>query len=145
MDFKFSDEQELLRKMIQKFAEKEIAPRYEQIEKEGYQQDLTDKMADVGIVGIAVPEAYGGAGYDFVTQTMVIAELAKVTPVLPLPLKPTGKQSTSLSFMVVKKSRPVGYLGLTGSCLPLDRLSQLVGLTLLPNKQQLFILQMVGY
>lgn len=80
MDFKFIDEQELLRKMIQKFAEKEIAPRYEEIEKEGYQQDLTDKMADVGIVGIAVPEAYGGAGYDFVTQTMVIAELAKVNP-----------------------------------------------------------------
>lgn len=80
MDFKFTDEQGLLRKMIQKFAEKEIAPRYEEIEKEGYQQDLTDKMADVGIVGIAVPEAYGGAGYDFVTQTMVIAELAKVNP-----------------------------------------------------------------
>lgn len=80
MDFKFTDEQELLRKMIQKFAEKEIAPRYEEIEKEGYQQDLTDKMADVGIVGIAVPEAYGGAGYDFVTQTMVIVELAKVNP-----------------------------------------------------------------
>lgn len=80
MDFKFTDEQELLRKMIQKFAEKEIAPRYEEIEKEGYQQDLTDKMADVGIVGIAVPKAYGGAGYDFVTQTMVIAELAKVNP-----------------------------------------------------------------
>ena len=80
MDFKFTDEQELLRKMIQKFAEKEIAPRYEEIEKDGYQQDLTDKMADVGIVGIAVPEAYGGAGYDFVTQTMVIAELAKVNP-----------------------------------------------------------------
>ena len=80
MDFKFTDEQELLRKMIQKFAEKEIAPRYEEIEKEGYQQDLTDKMADVGIVGIAVPEAYGGAGYDFITQTMVIAELAKVNP-----------------------------------------------------------------
>ena len=80
MDFKFSDEQLLLRKMIRKFAEQEIAPRYEQIEEHGYQQDLTDKMADVGIVGIAVPEAYGGAGYDFVTQTMVIAELAKVNP-----------------------------------------------------------------
>lgn len=80
MDFKFSDEQLLLRKMVRKFAEQEIAPRYEQIEEHGYQQDLTDKMADVGIVGIAVPEAYGGAGYDFVTQTMVIAELAKVNP-----------------------------------------------------------------
>jgi len=138
MDFKFTDEQELLRKMIQKFAEKEIAPRYEEIEKEGYQQDLTDKMADVGIVGIAVPEAYGGAGYDFVTQTMVIAELAKVNPGVAFTLEAHWKA-------IDQKSRPVGYLGLIGSYLPLDRLSQLVGLMLLPNKQQLFRLQMVGY
>ncbi len=80
MDFKFNEEQIMLQKMIRKFAENEIAPRYEQIEAEGYQQDITDKMADVGIVGIAVPKEYGGSGYDFVTQTMVIAELAKVNP-----------------------------------------------------------------
>ena len=80
MDFKFNDEQKMLRKMIRKFAENEIAPRYEQIEKEGYQQDITDRMADLGIVGIPVPEEYGGSGFDFVTQTMVIAELAKANP-----------------------------------------------------------------
>lgn len=80
MNFGFTDEQKLLRKMIQKFAKNEIEPLYDTIEKEGYQQELTDKMADAGIVGIAVPEAYGGSGYDFVTQTMVIYELAKVNP-----------------------------------------------------------------
>lgn len=80
MDFTFTKEQKMLRKMIRKFAEKEIAPRYEQIEKEGYQQDITDRMAELGIVGIAVPEEYGGSGYDFVTQTMVVHELAKVNP-----------------------------------------------------------------
>ncbi len=80
MDFKFTSEQNMLRKMIRRFAEQEIAPRFAQIEKEGYQQDITDRMAELGIVGIAVPEAYGGSGYDFVTQTMVIHELAKVNP-----------------------------------------------------------------
>lgn len=80
MDFTFTKEQKMLRKMIRRFAEKEIAPRYEQIEKEGYQQDITDRMAELGIVGIAVPEEYGGSGYDFVTQTMVVHELAKVNP-----------------------------------------------------------------
>lgn len=80
MDFNFTHEQVMLRKMIRKFAKEQIAPLYDTIEKEGYQQDLTDLMARSGIVGIAVPEMYGGSGYDFVTQTMVIYELAKVNP-----------------------------------------------------------------
>lgn len=80
MDFSFTNEQKMLRKMIRRFAENELEPRFKQIEAEGYQQDITDRMADLGIVGIAVPEAYGGSGYDFVTQTMVIHELAKVNP-----------------------------------------------------------------
>ncbi|OYQ67818.1 acyl-CoA dehydrogenase family protein [Aerococcus sp. 1KP-2016] len=145
MDFKFTDEQELLRKMIQKFAEKEIAPRYEEIEKEGYQQDLTDKMADVGIVGIAVPEAYGGAGYDFVTQTMVIVELAKVNPGVAFTLEAHWKAIDQLVIYGSEEIKARWLPRLIGSYLPLDRLSQLVGLMLLPNKQQLFRLQMVGY
>lgn len=80
MNFTFTNEQKMLRKMIRQFAEEEVAPLYEKIEREGYQQSLTDRMADLGIVGIAVPEMYGGSGYDFVTQTMVIYELAKVNP-----------------------------------------------------------------
>jgi len=80
MNFNFTNEQKMLRKMIRKFSQEEIAPLYETIEKEGYQQKLTDRMADLGIVGIAVPENYGGSGYDFVTQTMVIYEIAKVNP-----------------------------------------------------------------
>ncbi len=80
MDFNFTGEQKMLRKMIRKFAHEEVAPLYEKIESEGYQQALTDRMADLGIVGIAVPEVYGGSGYDFVTQTMVIYEVARVNP-----------------------------------------------------------------
>lgn len=80
MDFSFTNEQKMLRKMIRNFAETEIAPLYNKIEKEGYQQELTDRMGTLGIVGIAVPEEFGGSGYDFVTQTMVIYELAKVNP-----------------------------------------------------------------
>lgn len=78
MNFSFTNEQKILRKMIHKFSQEEITPLYETIEKEGYQQKLTDRMADLGIVGIAVPENYGGTGYDFVTETMVIYEIAKV-------------------------------------------------------------------
>ncbi len=80
MDFSFTNEQKMLRKMVRKFAREELHGRYEQIEREGYQQDITDRMAELGIVGIAVPEAYGGSGFDFVTQTMVIYELARVNP-----------------------------------------------------------------
>lgn len=80
MEFEFSRQQKMLRKMVRKFAKSEVAPRYEQIEKEGYQQDLTDRMAKLGLVGLGVPEEYGGSGFDFVSQTLVVYELAKVNP-----------------------------------------------------------------
>lgn len=80
MNFNFTDEQKLLRKMVRKFAQDEIAHRYEQIEKEGHQQDIQDRMAELGLLGICIPENYGGSGFDYVTQTMVIYELARVNP-----------------------------------------------------------------
>lgn len=80
MNFSFTQEQLLLRKMIQAFGEDEIKPRYEQFEKEGHQADIQQRLVDLGLLGIAVPEAYGGSGFDFVTQTLVIYELARFNP-----------------------------------------------------------------
>lgn len=80
MEFSLTNEQKMLRKMIRQFAQNEIAPLYDKIELEGYQQSLTDRMAQLGIVGLVVPEAYGGSGFDYVTLTMVLYELARVNP-----------------------------------------------------------------
>lgn len=77
MLFDWTEEQLMLRDMLRKFTKNEVAPRDKWMDENGFDWDLHRKMVDTGIYDITVPEAYGGAGFDFVTGTMAIHELAK--------------------------------------------------------------------
>jgi alkylation response protein AidB-like acyl-CoA dehydrogenase len=69
------DEREILN-MVRDFAVNEVKPRAAQIDATGeYPADLVDKMADLGIMGISLPEEYGGAGQSYVMFALVIEEL----------------------------------------------------------------------
>lgn len=78
MEFKFSKSEEIIQKVAREFAEKEVAPLAEEIDKEGtYPFETFDKMVALGYTGIAVPTEYGGSGGDDVTKALVVSELAK--------------------------------------------------------------------
>ncbi len=63
MDFKFTDEQKMLREMVRKFVDNELKPIAEKIdEEEKIPRELIDKMAELGFLGISFPVEYGGAG-----------------------------------------------------------------------------------
>lgn len=71
-------EQEDLRKLVAGFAKKEIAPHaahYDHTEKFPY--DNIAKMADLGLMGLPIPEQYGGAGVDSVSYAAAIEEISK--------------------------------------------------------------------
>ena len=71
MDFDFSEEQEAYAKSVQEFAEKEIAPGARERElTEEFPLGIWRKMADFGLLGLPVPEEYGGGGADAVTTTL---------------------------------------------------------------------------
>jgi alkylation response protein AidB-like acyl-CoA dehydrogenase len=71
MDFDFSDEQKAFAKSIQEFAEKEIAPGARERERTAeFPHDIWSKLADFGLLGLPVPEEYGGGGADAVTTTL---------------------------------------------------------------------------
>ncbi|MEA4900656.1 acyl-CoA dehydrogenase family protein [Desulfitobacterium sp.] len=77
MDFKYTDEQEAMRLVARKFAEREIAPvagAYD--EKDEFPWELIHKLHEVGLLTIGVPEEYGGPGLDPTTQALVAEELA---------------------------------------------------------------------
>lgn len=77
MDFKYTDEQEAMRLVARKFAEREIAPvagAYD--EKDEFPWELVHKLHEVGLLTIGVPEEYGGPGLDPTTQALVAEELA---------------------------------------------------------------------
>jgi short-chain 2-methylacyl-CoA dehydrogenase len=79
MNFGLSEEQKILRESIRKFAEKEIPPVIDELdEKEIFSLDLLNKMAEMGLLGIFVPDAYGGTDMDYLSYIIAVEELARV-------------------------------------------------------------------
>ncbi len=79
MNFKLSEEHEMIRKMVRDFARKEVAPTAaERDEEERFDRELFDKMAELGLTGIPWPEEYGGIGSDYLAYCIAIEELSRV-------------------------------------------------------------------
>ncbi|TWV99262.1 acyl-CoA dehydrogenase family protein [Chitinophaga pinensis] len=69
----FSEEQRMIREMAEQFVTKEVSPVLDRIDKleEGLMPSLLDKAGELGLLGAAFPEEYGGLGKDFVTATLI--------------------------------------------------------------------------
>lgn len=87
MDFRLTPEQMLLRRTIREFAEAEIGPHVmEWDEAQQFPYELVPKLASIGLMGIQVPEAYGGAGMSTLDYSICIEEVARVCPSIALSL-----------------------------------------------------------
>ena len=63
MDFDLSDEHDLLRKTVREFAEERIAPVAEELDREHrFPYEIVSELAELGLMGIPIPEEHGGAG-----------------------------------------------------------------------------------
>lgn len=83
MDFHFNEEQHMMRRMVRDFAEKEIAPFIPVMEEtEQFPRHIVKKMGEMGLMGIPVPEEWGGVGADFVSYILAINEISKVSATL---------------------------------------------------------------
>jgi len=79
MDFQLTEEQNLTRQAVRDFAEKEIAPVARELdEKEQFSIELTQKMAELGLLGCFVSEKYGGSNMGYISYIIVVEELARV-------------------------------------------------------------------
>ncbi|MED3930469.1 acyl-CoA dehydrogenase [Priestia megaterium] len=78
----FTSEQHMIKKMVADFSEKEVAAAVPNMEKGEFPRGLLKQMADLGLMGIPVPQAYGGGGLDFVSYMIAIHEISKVSPAL---------------------------------------------------------------
>jgi alkylation response protein AidB-like acyl-CoA dehydrogenase len=78
MDFELSDEQRMFRDVIRDFVAKEIEPVASEYEAADiYPTDIIDKMKELGLFGMMIPEEYGGLDLDFVSYAMVFEEITK--------------------------------------------------------------------
>ncbi|MDM5311693.1 MULTISPECIES: acyl-CoA dehydrogenase [Peribacillus] len=79
MQFKLTEEHEMIRKMVRDFAQNEVAPTAaERDEEERFDREIFDKMAELGLTGIPWPEEYGGIGSDYLAYCIAVEELSRV-------------------------------------------------------------------
>ncbi len=79
MQIKLSEEQLLLRETVHRFAEEVVRPRAREIDASGeFPRDFFDRAGELGLAGVAIPDAYGGSGMDTVSYCLVIEEISRV-------------------------------------------------------------------
>jgi short/branched chain acyl-CoA dehydrogenase len=79
LNFDLSEEHELLRATVREFAEERIAPVAEELDREHrFPYDLIAGLAELGLLGIPIPEEYGGSGADTLSYTIAVEELTRV-------------------------------------------------------------------
>ena len=80
MEFELTEAQRLLRDTVRAFAKAEIAPLAEAIDREDrWPGELWPQLGALGVLGVTIPERFGGAGADLLSGVLVIEELAKVS------------------------------------------------------------------
>jgi short/branched chain acyl-CoA dehydrogenase len=79
MEFSLSDDHRLLRATVREFAEHEIAPVAEELDRtKSFPYDIVRRLGELDLMGIPFPEEYGGAGGDSLAYALVVEELARV-------------------------------------------------------------------
>jgi alkylation response protein AidB-like acyl-CoA dehydrogenase len=77
MNFELTEEQIMFRDMARKFAEQEIIPNLKEYERQGrFNRELVKKAASLGLIGIHMPQEYGGLGLDYITLAIVIEQIS---------------------------------------------------------------------
>jgi butyryl-CoA dehydrogenase len=79
MNIELTEEQVLLRDSVRRFAEEVVKPRAKEIDESGeFPREFFDQAGELGLGGVAIPEAYGGAGMDTISYCLVIEEISRV-------------------------------------------------------------------
>ena len=102
LNFDLTEEQNLTRHAVRDFAEKEIAPVAQELDKrEEFSIELTQKMAEIGLLGCFVPEKYGGSNIGYISYIIAVEELARVD----------GSQAATIAAANSLGIGPIYYFG----------------------------------
>lgn len=126
MQFKLSEEHEMLKKMVRDFAEEVIAPSAAERDEEArFDRMHFEQMAELGLTGVPWPEEYGGAGMDYLAYCIVVEELSRVdasvgvtisahTSLAGWPLYKFGTEEQKQKYLrPMAEGKKIGAYGLT--------------------------------
>ena len=78
MDFELTEEHQMVRDMARRFAESEIKPKAAELdEKHQHPKEIIEQLGELKMLGITVPEEYGGGGMDYVSYVLSLIEVSK--------------------------------------------------------------------
>lgn len=104
LNFDLPEEAMMMRDAVREFAEKEIQPLAAELdEKEEFSPELTKKMGDLGLMGISIPEEYGGSGLSYLAYIVAVEEIARVD----------GSQAATVAAHNSLGIGPIYYFGTT--------------------------------
>src|SRR2546423_11027782 len=79
IEFELTEDHKAIQQTVRYFATKEVAPRIKELdEKQQFDRSILDKMAELNLLGVCIPEEYGGAGFDYISLGLVCEELEAV-------------------------------------------------------------------
>lgn len=126
MDFELTKEQRMIRDEVRNFAQKEIAPRAEEMERTGeYPYDIIEKMGTLGFMGIPFPEEYGGTGGSWLEMHLCIEEISRsditlgalldvTTSIVGQELFVFGTEKQKKEWLIpIAQGKKIGAFGLT--------------------------------
>src|SRR5215471_14194310 len=111
MNFELNEEQQQIKQSIREFAEAELAPHVlEWDETQHFPVHLRSKFAEIGIMGVLVPEQYGGAGMGYIEYATIIEELARVDPSIALAIAAHNSLSSGHIYLAASESQKRDFL-----------------------------------
>src|SRR5437588_4262182 len=98
LDLELTDDHDALMLTVREFAQKEVAPFIKEWdEKQEFHREVFDEMAELNLLGVCIPEEYGGAGFDYISLGLVCEELEAVDTFLRVAMSVhTGLNSLTL-------------------------------------------------
>ena len=111
MDFELNEEQEQIKRSIREFAEAELAPHVlEWDESQHFPVELQPKFAELGVMGVLVPEEYGGQGMGYIEYATIIEEIARVDPSIALAIAAHNSLGTGHIHIAANEQQKQKYL-----------------------------------
>ncbi len=107
----FNDEHFMLVEMVREFAQNEIKPHSQTLDATGeFPTEIIQKMGDLGLMGIPIPERYGGAGMDTAAYAAVVMELARVDAAVAITLAAHTSLGTMPILLAGNEEQKATYL-----------------------------------
>ena len=158
MDFDLNADQKMIQDMVRKFADTELEPFAAEIDKtQEFPWENLKKMAKLGLLGIVIPEEYGGAGSDFVSLAVAVEEISRVcastgvivavnNSLTAYPIHHFGNEEQRKKYLpLLCKGEKLGALGITepnagSDVVAMETTAKLEGDHYILNGTQLFLL-----